>query len=1007
MLTPDWTGRYRGRRLAWSVLRVAAVCLLSLPVVVAAAEVDDFVGREVVDVAFVSDGLPVRDDAVDELVETKVGFPLSMREVRESVTHLFSLGRYESVEVEGRLLSGGVALQYALVSLQLIERIEIDGTPGVSAGDLRREITDAHGPSFRIDDVPLVDETIRRFYRERGFFAADVTIQVEGRGASQLLRVTAQAGARATVDRLSVRGVSSTMYPFILARLGLEPGRPYDGQEIERRLREYEAELRGNRYYEVSLSHDIEVMEGGSRVHLVLDVHQGRRISVAFTGPNPTDADLGALVHIEREGSVDEDLLEDADRRISSFLHDLGYRDAVVTHTREVEGDELSLLFSVDAGRPYKVDEVIFAGNASVPDTALVPFVSLGPGDPLVTRELDVSLDLIAEYYRQIGYATVRVEPRIEEMVTDAMAEDAPVPVSLTIDITEDVQTTVRSIALEGNEAEGDQELGAIVASVVGGPYYARRVVADRDSIRTVYLNAGHERAVVSVEPHFDDGLDAVDLVYRIIEGPQTLIDHVLIVGNEQISSSTIRRELALEEGQPLGLASVAETRRRLNEMGLFRRIDIREFSHGGGSRRDVVIIVEEAPATRLGYGGGVEVSQRLRRGTDDTLGVSQAVERIEFAPRGFVQIGRRNLWGKNRSVDLFTRVSVRRKNDPVDPADSEQGTGFGFNEYRILGTYTEPRAFGRVWDLFVTGFIEQGIRPGFDLFSRGVNAEAVRQLSSSLSTSVAYNWGKNDTSNIQLSPEDVPLVDRLYEKVRLSSFSGGLVRDTRDDVVDPGQGALLSVDAKVAGRAIGSEVGFVKSYAQVFLYRRLPGTRRVIVAAGARLGVSVGFPQAGAVIPLPPVGMPGDAPTIPIELPRPLLPISERFFAGGDTTVRGFAFDRLGIPAGQPGATIDADGFPQGGNAVIILNGEIRVPVTRDIGVVGFLDAGNVYDRASNLDLGRIRGGVGFGVRYRSPVGPIRVDLGFKLDRMGLASAPDIQREPLTALHISIGQAF
>ena len=127
--------------------------------------------------------------------------------------------------------------------------------------------------------------------------------------------------------------------------------------------------------------------------------------------------------------------------------------------------------------------------------------------------------------------------------------------------------------------------------------------------------------------------------------------------------------------------------------------------------------------------------------------------------------------------------------------------------------------------------------------------------------------------------------------------------------------------------------------------------------------------------------------------------PLSERFFAGGDRSVRGFALDRLGDEA-----TIDQDGFPLGGNATLIFNAELRTLVTRTVDVVGFLDAGNVYDRVENISLARIRGGAGFGVRYRSPVGPIRVDLGFKLDRQQFGNG---EFERPTALHISIGQAF
>jgi outer membrane protein insertion porin family len=128
-------------------------------------------------------------------------------------------------------------------------------------------------------------------------------------------------------------------------------------------------------------------------------------------------------------------------------------------------------------------------------------------------------------------------------------------------------------------------------------------------------------------------------------------------------------------------------------------------------------------------------------------------------------------------------------------------------------------------------------------------------------------------------------------------------------------------------------------------------------------------------------------------------LPASERFFAGGDTSVRGYALDRLGTPE-----TIDRNGFPRGGNAVMILNAELRVPIVGGFGAVGFMDAGNVFNRVSDFDFGEIKPTAGMGLRYLSPIGPLRVDLGFKLDRGRL---PTGEQERLTELHISLGQAF
>ena len=130
------------------------------------------------------------------------------------------------------------------------------------------------------------------------------------------------------------------------------------------------------------------------------------------------------------------------------------------------------------------------------------------------------------------------------------------------------------------------------------------------------------------------------------------------------------------------------------------------------------------------------------------------------------------------------------------------------------------------------------------------------------------------------------------------------------------------------------------------------------------------------------------------------LLPASERFFAGGDTTVRGFSLDRLGDVG-----TITAAGFPTGGNGEVVLNAELRVSlVGTRAEAVGFIDAGNIFRRASDLDLTNLRPAAGVGGRYRSPVGPIRVDVGFNLNRKELVPGT---LERGYVLHISLGQAF
>ena len=964
----------------------------------ASAQVAALIGQRVVAVDFVSDGRPVDDPAVAELVETRIGEPLAMRQVRESLAHLYSTGRYGGVRVEAGARPAGVALRYVLPPLDVIERVRFRGQLGVPADDLELTVRQAFGSAFGVEAIDPLVGTLRGYLRRRGFFRPRIEPHVAAGGPHGELRIDLDAGPRAVIERVPISGVSSpARNRLLLDRLQLRRGLPYDGAELDRRLSEYEAELRDGGYYEARVSHDVEEREGGRTVNVLLGVRRGPRVTVAFAGDEVPGGNLADLVTIEREATVNEDLLEDDGRRIAEHLRRLGYRDARVTHARSVAGDNLSIVFHVARGPAYRLADVVIRGNEAVDAPALRALAGAGVGGPFVLAEIDRGLDAIVEHYHRLGFATAGAVP----VFTTAAADDGgPVDVTCTIEVAEGDRTSIRSVGFEGAAAWDGAALEASIGARAGSPYYGPQVEADRRAILTRYLNEGYEQARVTVERRFSDDLRAVDLLFHVREGRQVLVDHVLVVGNRRVTAEAVLREIPIAPGMPLGLDEVAETRRRLNALGIFRRIDVREFSHGPRDRRDVIIEVEEAPATRVAYGAGLEGSQRLRRRTYERS--SRAVEDIELAPRGFFEIGRRNLFGGNRSLDLFTRASFRRKNDPADPELAERVTTLGFNEYRVLGTYREPRTFGLGWDVLVQGFVEQAIRPGFDLSSRGGMAQFTRQASPALRTTAGYRFGMNETSNEELSREDGDIVDRLFPDVRLSTVSFGLVRDTRDNPFDPMRGGTLAVDAEVALRAIGSQVGFAKTFLQGFVYRAVAGAPRLVFAGGVRLGMAWKFPHYVAG------GDDADDPLVERPLIDPGLPISERFFAGGDTSVRGFAFDRLGDPFDREGGTIDRSGFPRGGHAMIVLNSELRFRLTQTIGIVTFLDAGNVYHRVRHMDPGRLRGGAGFGVRYASPIGPVRVELGFKLGERheyGCGDRPG--PECLTQLHFSIGQAF
>ena len=966
-----------------------------------AAEIADFVGKVVVDVQLVRDGRPVQDRSTQDLVETRRGQPLSMRQVRESVTHLFSLGEFTDVHFRVSAAPddpGGVVLRYDLIPRPAAVDVDVRGVLGRSRQALLDLIDRRFGRAVGVAQIPEVVIYLEELYRESGRYAARIVPPVGPDGRRLVFEI--DQGPAARVGRVDLLGVPDGDEAGVLARLGLGEGAAYDPVEVERRLAEYETDVRSRGYYEARFRHDATPSPEGLTVDLVIEVETGSPVTILFSvdGAPPLamasdpvpGLSLPELVPLAREGSVDEDLLEDSSLRVENRLRSLGHRNAAVTHDRRSELGALSIVFAVDRGPQFRVVEVRFEGDRLVAE--LGALFGVAAAMPLVMADVDAGVAALTTRYRQLGYRAAQVTAAVlEREAIDADGPSAIVPVSLVVEIVEGPLTTVGAITFDDADTViSTAELRTVVASASGQPFYAPQVLADGNAVRARYLNEGYESVQVDVQSVFDERDTTATVTFVIHAGPQVIVEHVLVIGNRQIGTSSLLEEVAYRPGEPFGLDRRDETRRRLTALGLFRGvIEIREFSHGDRNRRDVVVYVEEAPATTVGYGGGLELSQRLRASEGGVAGA-----RLELAPRGFFEIGRRNLWGKNRSLNLFTRVSVRRTDD-VDAEVPE--SSLGFNEYRFLLNFREPRAFGQSSDLFVSGFIDQAIRPSFDLYSRGVNVELQRAVGFTMTGSVIYSYGQNRVTNNQIPAEDQPLVDRLFPTVTLSSVSGSLVRDTRDDQLDPTDGSLLAVDGKTAFRGIGSEVGFARAIFQGRYYRQLPGA--LVFAAGVRLGLARAFTRTVADFALPMRVIDNDGVlTQEFDQGDFTLPASERFFAGGDTTVRGFALDRLGdVP------TINDEGFPIGGNAMIVLNSELRMPVTGALQVVGFLDAGNVFDFVSSLSLARIRGAAGFGVRYRSPIGPIRVDLGFKLDRLEFAG----ERERLTALHVSIGQAF
>ena len=957
------------------------------------ADVTDYINQEVVSVQLRLSNETLRDPELLRLIETDLGKPLVMQDVRESLLHLVSLGRFEDVQVEARLAGRGVSLAYWLTPVSIVSDITFRGDLGLSESVLRSELADRFGV-VQPGRINAAVEVLVALYHDRGYMKVSIVPADRSTGSqAQIFNVV--AGPRVRIGAINLSGRAQIFLAQLLDQLDLEAGAIYSRVDLDRRITEYVAGLRARGHYEATVEYLVVISDDRETVDLFLDVHPGPVVIVAFEGDLLSSELQENLKPIQEEGTVDEDLLEDSTQRIMEALREQGYWKASVEYRRVQTADELTVTFSTDQGSQYRVERVDIQGNRSVSESDLRSLLKLQPGALFVESVFEDDIATLMEHYRGLGFvnAIIRTDVlELEKTLSDLTPTRSLARVSPRITIVEDVRVLIDTITFAGSFSIDESDLRAVIRSVAGSAYYRPRVLADQDALLLGYLDRGYREASVEVNVQITEDRSRANVTFVIAEGPQVLVDHVIVIGNRRTDRSLIEGELLLKTGQPLGLRDVIESQRRLRALGLFRSVAIDELIHTDRTTRDILVTVEEAPATSLGYGGGLEAGRRLRRSAE--FG-GQAKERFEFAPRGFLEVGRKNLWGKNRSIDLFMRASVRRDDDIETVQDNKK---LGLNEYRVLGTYREPRPFGLAGDVLVAGVFEQAIRSSFSFIRRSLNAEISKRSSSGLVLGGHYSISRTKVFNEQIDPEDELLVDRLFPGIRLSKFSGILLHDTRPDPLDPDRGILLGIEAEVSDQRIGSQVGFAKMLLQGFMYRQLPGRRRIILALGGRLGIARGFPRE--VQKLDDEGRPMvDLHGQPVIETVNNLPVSERFFAGGDTTVRGFSLDRLGDTE-----TIDKDGFPKGGHGLIVLNAEVRIPVGRGIGVVGFFDAGNVFANAGDVSLGKIRGTVGMGIRYQSPIGPIRVDLGMKLDRRQLENG---SRERLTALHVSIGQAF
>jgi len=991
----------RGR---WELAAIVGVLVLAGARPVSAQQPDPIerlIGQPIAAVRFEIDGRPDTTGALVSLVDVKAGDPLRPAAIRTSVQRLSSVGSFDDVSVVADdEAGGGVGVRFVLSARRPVDSLSFTEDTGLDPKELQKRVRDQYGGLPTNVPPGKLAQSVREILNDEGYLRADVSVSTTKRSNPDraTLVFAVAAGDRALITQVNVNNGAASVFSSeqLRQRTGIMAGRPYRLGDINIALAAIRDELQVKRYYAAVASIESVVSPDLKSVMVTLTVDAGPRVKINWTGDPPPPGREEDLVPIARERAADDDLLDDSRVRVEEALKADGHVNARVTMTKDTSTPGVLIVtYNVTRGPRFRIDHLVIPAGLHMTTPTLEALLPIKPGDVYSSAKIEGALGAIRSEYHRRGF--YQMQARADRETLPRSSEDGEVWVAVPLQITEGPQAVVTAMQFVRDTTQiPEPALRSRMRSREHEPYIQGLMIADRDAISAFYLDRGFRVAAVGIKPIFSADGQQVTLSVEISEGPQITVADIQVIGNTSVSASTILEEMTLKVGDPFGEEARLESQQRVNALGLFRRATVDEAPRlPGETKTHVIVTVEEAPARTISAGGGVDAG-RLTRTTDD----GSQEDYVAVSPRAFIAFQRRNLFGRNTSIDLFARAALKPTSDPSNPA--RDGHGFGFIEYRTLAAYHERRFLGTNADLQISGQVEQGLRPTFNFKHASATAEALRKLRPRLLVSARYSLDFSDVFNARIPPDQQLVIDRLFSQVRLSIVSTSLVSDRRNDPVAPSHGTYATADLEVAGRAIGSEIGYAKTFLQGSLFQSLTKSRRFVFAGRAELGLAQGFARLATVTDAngqPVLGPDGN----PVVVKVDDLPASQRFFAGGSTTVRGFQLDRLGVSE-----VLDDAGLSNGGNGLVIFNAEVRALVGklfgRNFGVAGFTDVGNIFKNAADVDLSRLRGTGGFGLRYDSPIGPIRTDFGYKFTRELYRNG---SRERGWEFHFNLGEAF
>jgi outer membrane protein insertion porin family len=944
----------------------------------------DFAGRTVVSIAYQPARQPIDPRDLHSMQLVVTGEPLDSHAVAGTIDRLFASGLYDDIQVDAEPSGAGVALRFITKPRRFIGHVgavgKISDPPsrGVILSDAQLNL----GTRFDEETLETARRDIEDEMHENGLYQATVGVAtIEDPDTHQMtIRFLVDAGKRARYEMPSITGDTKLPNETIVRATGWRFPLIHRWRQVTAALTDKGQDGIRKKYAKkdrltatVNLT-SLDYNSQTGRAKANLDIQAGPKINIQALEAKVSKGKLKGLVPVYVEGSVDNDLLTEGKKNLQDYFQSRGYPDVDVTFRSEpVKNDQQTITYYIALGPRRKLVHVAITGNDYFQTETLRERMFLQTNSIVLRygrysetfRTKDE--EAIAGLYQANGFRDVKVTSSVETNY-----KGKPNDIAVAFHISEGQQWRVAKLYIQGAARLDLSSIRDQLYSEAGQPYADVNVSSDRNRILEYYYDHGFPQAAFSYAATPGADPATVTLAYHITEGPQEFVRKVIISGLNRTLPSLVTRKIRVREGEPISMTEINDDARRLNNLGIFANVTTGlQDPDGTNLYKYVLYDLDEAARYSFNVGFGLEVGQF--GGTTNNF--SEAGGAKGIAPIVSFDVSRINFLGRGQTISLQTRYSTL-----------EQRESLNYTVPRFLGSQNRTVTFTILYDT------TQNVQT-FSSRREEVSVQTSQRLNRASTLLMRFSYARVSTGNVVIPALIIPI---FLQPVRIGMLSASYIQDHRDNPANAHRGFWNTVDAGVAGSFFGSQRSFVRVLARNATY--------------TSIGHNLVFARQTQIGEILPFNVPAGTD------PNDEIPLPERFFGGGSVSMRGFGDNQAGprdigttnespsanlptINCTSSGKVYCPSGFPIGGNALFFNTFELRFPLLGpNISGVVFHDMGNIYTNFSNISFAyRQPGSVttqpnindfnyavqspGFGIRYNTPLGPVRADLAYALN--------------------------